>query len=95
MLGPTTDHEEIRRWANTVGAKPAEVSPNIFDGEPAILRFVFGSVLAGAEFRVISWDNFFALFDAMGLALVYDESPQYQLLQVEEKSAYRFMGKPL
>jgi hypothetical protein len=97
MRGPITDHEEIRRWAESRKAFPAEVFPRLFDSEPAVLRFVFGKPLVDEEngIRVITWENFFALFDLMGLSLVYDSDHQYELLQIEAKSPYRFDGKPV
>ncbi len=33
MRGPTTDHDEIRSWAKSYNAVPAEVVPAIFDGD--------------------------------------------------------------
>jgi hypothetical protein len=93
---PITDHDEIRRWATVTQAIPVEVNPRKFDGQPAILRFVFGEVPKGQhEMREISWDSFFAQFDLLGLALVFNEDRQYELVQIEERSAYRFQGKPI
>ena len=90
MRVPVTDHEEIRRWAAANNAVPAEVFPHVFESEPAILRFIIGSAPAAQpELRPISWESFFAQFDLLGLAFVS------QLLQIEEKSAYRFEGKPI
>ena len=44
-----------------------------------------------ADVRQVSWDDFFAKFDALGLSFVYDEAvpERNELLQIEEKSAYR------
>ena len=96
MGGPTTDHQEIQSWAQAHNALPAEVLPRKFDGEPAILRFVFKHLPVQAEmFEQITWENFFALFDLMGLSLVYDGGSSYELLQIEAKSVYRFDGKPM
>ena len=100
--GPTTDHNEIRHWAESQNAKPAEVIPYVFDSEPTVLRFMFGKVPAGQpELKAISWENFFAHIEAMGLTFVYEVDASdvptggYQLLQIEAKSPYRFDGKPL
>ena len=95
MCGPTTDHAEIRRWAEGHGATPCEVMPRLFDGEPALLRFVFRWTAEMApELRPIDWESFFATFDLLGLSLVYDDDHQYELLQAEHKSAYKFDGNP-
>jgi hypothetical protein len=102
VVGPTTNHKDIVRWAESQNAHPAEVVPYKFDGEPAVLRFLFGDKFEPEpDLKVISWEQFFALFDTMGLTFVYeteaDEGPtgHYQLLQIEEKSPYRFEGKPV
>ena len=96
MTGPTTDHAEILRWADSRGAVPAEIRPLKFDGEPAVLSFLFGDLgEQKGELGVISWEQFFALFDLMGLSLVYDNDDEYELLQIEAKSVYRFGGKPM
>ena len=96
MQTPTTDHDEIRRWAADREAVPAERRPRKFDGEPAVLTFVFGQTTEVMEdVEEISWDHFFALFDLMGLSLVYDGDNVYELLQIEERSPYRFEGKPV
>jgi hypothetical protein len=95
-IQPVTDHKEILRWAKARNAVPVEVVPRAFDGEPAILRFVFGEVPEDqSEMRAISWESFFAQFDLLGLALAFDGGHQYELVQIEEKSAYRFGGKPV
>ena len=96
MSQRTTDHEEIRQWAKARGAVPAELKPLKFDGEPAILTFLFSGKKRGMdEAAEIEWDHFFALFDLMGLALVYDGDNGYELLQIEGQSPYRFEGKPV
>ena len=84
MLGPTSDHSEIRRWAERVNATPAEVKPFIFDSMPSIMRFLFGKEAhqGTRELRPISWDSFFARFDLLQLVLVYDsEEPIFVILQ--------------
>ena len=96
MRGPTTEHGEIRRWAEETGASPVELSQQTFDCKPTMLSFIFGD--AGDEnIRPISWESFFASFDLLGLALVYDgpDPTRYELRQIEERSAYRFEGKPI
>lgn len=93
MVGPTTDHTEIRRWAQAQNATPAEMHTYVFDAEPVRLRFVFGELneLAKKDLRPISWEQFFAMFEIQGLALVYDQGPNYEILQIEKKrSPQRF-----
>lgn len=71
----TQDHEEIRQWAESRGAKPAEVASTERSGQTGILRLEFpGATNANdSALKEISWDEFFEKFDASGLALVYQE----------------------
>ena len=89
MVGPTTDHDQIRQWAQRHSAQPAQVKPFTFDSEPAILHFIFGDAGKNAEqLKLISWDAFFMQFALMGLSMVFDESPTFELLQTEKVSLY-------
>ena len=92
ILGPTTDHREIRHWADANGAVPTEILPQIVNSEPVQIRLTTkGSSVTHAERRTITWVEFFARFDELGLAFVYDDdSTGYnELLQIEAKSPYK------
>ncbi|HEY4051330.1 MAG TPA: hypothetical protein VGM27_31085 [Acidobacteriaceae bacterium] len=54
----TSDHEEIKRWAEARGAVPAEVSSTHQGNEPGILRFEFPKAKNHNDsgLRQISWD---------------------------------------
>ena len=95
MFGPTSDHGEILAWATRNGAVPAERIPLVFDGEPAVLHFLFGKSRSGVEgIRPIQWDAFFAQFDLLGLLIVFDDSPTFQILQDEKASEPLQTAKP-
>lgn len=66
----TTDHDEIRAWAEEHDGRPATVRATEEDGEPGILRIAFGGQ-DGGDLEEISWDDFFARFEEQGLALLY------------------------
>ena len=85
-MEPTRDHEEIRRWAEAHDGVPAEVIPYIFDSQPSILHFLFGSAKTGTpELRPISWEDFFTRLDLLGLAVAFDEEfPIYEVVRVEK-----------
>lgn len=85
---PTRDHGEIRRWAEKFGDVPAEIMPRKFDGQPAILYFLFGEAGQGTpELQPISWDSFFAQFDLLKLAFAYDEeTPRFNIVKVEKSA---------
>jgi hypothetical protein len=71
----TTDHEEIRRWAEKRQGKPATVAATADDGEAGILRIDFPGYSGEESLEEISWDDFFEKFDESNLAFVYqDES---------------------
>ena len=85
-MTPTRDHKSIRSWADRHGAAPAEVMVHVFDSEPTMLYFLFGDARAGTpELRPISWEDFFARFDLLGLALAYDEETQrFDLVRLDK-----------
>ncbi len=91
ISGPTTNHDEIRRWAERHGAVPAEMMPSRVDGEPSTIRILLESTVNHrTDALLLPWDEFFMRFDLLGLSFVYDDaSGQHELLQVEEKSPYR------
>lgn len=72
----TTDHGEIRRWAEERGGKPACVQGTGGKGDIGMLRIEFpGKPNAkDAKLQAISWDDFFEKFDERDLALVYQDT---------------------
>jgi hypothetical protein len=63
----TTDHDEIRRWAEAHGGRPAVVKGT------EILRIDFPGGSGEDELDDISWDEWFDIFDRNGLAFLYQE----------------------
>jgi len=70
----TTDHEEIRRWAEERGAKPSTVKRTGGDDDIGIIRLDFPGYSGADSLEEISWDDFFKKFDESELALVYQET---------------------
>ena len=68
----TTDHDEIRRWAEEREARPAAVKGTGDGDDPGVLRFNFPG---GAEesLEELSWDEWFEKFEESDLALLYQE----------------------
>jgi hypothetical protein len=87
-MKPTRDHAAIREWAKRYNAVPAEIKPLEFDGEPSILYFLIGNARSGTpEIRPISWEDFFARFDLLNLAMAWhDHEPIFELLKIEKAS---------
>jgi hypothetical protein len=69
----TRDHEEIRRWAEERGGKPAHVKSTGSEEDIGILRIDFPGYSGEGSLEPISWGQFFEKFDERGLALLYQE----------------------
>ncbi|HEX5387472.1 MAG TPA: hypothetical protein VFW66_12265 [Gemmatimonadales bacterium] len=69
----TTDHQEIRRWAEQRDAQPACVK-GTGGGDPGMIRLDFPGYTGRDELDHISWDEWFEQFDDNNLALVYQDT---------------------
>jgi hypothetical protein len=70
----TTDHNEIRRWAEERGGKPATVEGTERKGEEAgLLRIDFPRGAGNPPLEPITWEAFFEKFDQEELAMVYQD----------------------
>jgi hypothetical protein len=69
----TRDHDEIRRWAEERGGKPAHVKSTGSADDVGMLRIDFPGFSGEGSLEPISWEEFFEKFDERGLALVYQE----------------------
>ena len=71
----TTDHDEIRQWAEERGGLPSCIRGTGGSDDIGMLRIEFpGKPGARDEsLEEISWDEFFDKFEDEGLALVYQE----------------------
>jgi len=69
-----TDHEEIRRWAEERGAKPAAVrNTGNDDDDVGIIRLDFPGYSGQGSLEEISWDEWFDNFEDNELALVVQD----------------------
>ena len=75
MAIATTDHDEIRQWAEAKGGKPAAVERTHQGGDVGIIRIMFPDNPQSAHQSLveISWDEFFEQFEESNLALLYEE----------------------
>ena len=71
----TTDHDEIRKWAEARGGRPAAVRSTHGKGGTGIIRIEFPDAPNAKDDNLeeISWDAFFEKFDESDLALLYQE----------------------
>jgi hypothetical protein len=68
----TVDHDEIRRWVEEHGGRPARVR-GTGNGDAGVLRIDFPGGAGEEALEPISWDEWFRTFDEQRLALVYQE----------------------
>ena len=68
----TTNHNEIRRWAEQRDAKPACVK-STRRGNSCLIRLDFPGYSGKDTLVEIPWDEWFDNFDRNGLALIYQD----------------------
>ncbi len=72
----TTNHEEIKRWAEARGGRPTIVKGTESSGPSAgLLRidFVGGGEPKDPKLEPVSWDEFFRTFDEKHLSFLYQD----------------------
>ena len=71
----TTDHDQIRNWAEERGAEPACVRGTGGEGDIGMLRLEFPGAPGARDesLQPISWDDWFSKFDDRGLALLFQD----------------------
>lgn len=72
----TTDHDVIRRWAESLGGKPAAVrSTSRGKDDVGIIRLEFPRAPHAKDDKLeeITWKEFFEKFESAKLALLYQE----------------------
>lgn len=94
MSKTTTDHEEIRSWAEAHGGKPAAVARTHSQGDVGIIRIMFPEAPHSehSALEEISWDEFFEEFDSRGLALLYEEDSLFSKIIGRDTAERRAHG---
>ena len=69
----TTDHDDIRTWAEQRGGRPATVAATHDEDDVGIIRIDFPGYSGGESLEVISWDEWFEEFEDSGLAIVLQD----------------------
>ena len=82
MAITTTDHDEIRTWAEAKGGKPAAVDRTHKGEDVGIIRIMFPDNKQSEHQHLveISWDEFFEKFDESKLALLYEKDSLFSKL---------------
>jgi hypothetical protein len=68
-----TDHEEIKKWAEARGAKPACAKGTEADDGTCLLRLDFPGYSGAESLQHIPWEQWFRVFDKRGLALIVED----------------------
>jgi hypothetical protein len=69
----TTDHEQIRRWAEERGGRPAAVVQPVSNKIAGGLRIDFPDYDSGEVLQEITWTEFFDKFEEQNLVFMYQE----------------------
>src|SRR3954463_15919787 len=71
----TTDHDEIRKWAEARGGRPAVVRSTHGKGGNGIIRLEFPDAPNAKDdaLEEISWEEWFEKFDESGLSVLSQE----------------------
>ncbi len=69
----TTSHDEIRRWVEKRGGRPAHVKPTGEGDDPGILRIDYPGFSGEESLEELSWDEWFEWFEKNNLAFLYQE----------------------
>jgi hypothetical protein len=95
MSTTTTDHEVIRKWAESKGGKPAAVRRTHEKGDVGIIRIEFpGNAKSQHEnLEEITWEEFFDQFEKSELALVYDDHSLFNKLIGRDTAEKRAHGE--
>ena len=95
MADVTTDHEEIRKWAESKGGKPAAVQRTHQGGDVGIVRIMFPKAQQSEHDNLveISWDEFFKEFESRELALLYDKNSMFNKIIGRDTAERRAQGE--
>src|SRR5438067_3438184 len=95
MAEVTTDHDTVRKWAETKGGKPAAVDRTHKRGDVGIIRIMFpDNPQSEHEALVeISWDDFFREFEAKKLALLYERDSLFSKIVGRDTAERRAHGE--
>jgi hypothetical protein len=79
----TTNHDEIKRWVEERGGRPARVKDTGSNGDPGILRIDYPGRGDDDALEEIPWDEWFEAFEENDLAFLFQE-------ETKDRSESRF-----
>jgi hypothetical protein len=94
MSETTTDHDAIRRWAESKGGKPAAVDRTHSDKDVGLIRIMFPDAPNSHHENLveITWEEFFKEFDERQLALILDDKSLFNKLVGRDTAEKREHG---
>ena len=94
MAETTTDHDTIRKWAESKGGKPAAVDRTHSDKDVGLIRIMFPDAPNSHHDNLveITWEEFFEEFDKRDLALLFDEGSLFNKLVGRDTAEKREHG---
>jgi hypothetical protein len=69
----TTDHDEIRRWVEAHGGRPARIRGTGDGDDPGMLTIDFPGGTGDERLEPTSWDEWFEKFEENRLAFLYQD----------------------
>ena len=95
MAETITDHETIRKWAESKGGKPAAVRRTHQGGDVGIIRIMFPDAPQSEheELDEITWDEFFEEFEKRNLALLHDPNGMFNKIVGRDTAERRARGE--
>jgi hypothetical protein len=95
MAEVVTDHERIRKWAQSKGGRPAAVDRTHKGGDVGIIRIMFPDAPQSEHESLveISWDEFFEEFEKRQLALLYDKDSLFNKIVGRDTAERRAKGE--
>jgi hypothetical protein len=94
MAETTTNHDEIRTWAERHGGQPAAVKATHRGDDVGIVRIMFPKAPHSEHdaLEPISWEQFFDEFDDRDLALLYEPESNFNKLIGRDTAERRAQG---
>ena len=95
MAEVVTDHDTIRKWAESKGGKPAAVDRTHKGGDVGIVRIMFPDAPQSEHGSLveITWDEFFEEFEKRQLALLIEKDSQFNKIVGRDTADKRAHGE--
>src|SRR5919199_4954954 len=85
----TTNHQEIKKWVEARGGKPATVKRTGGKDDAGILRINFEGYSGEESLEEISWEEFFDKFEEKELAFLYQDKTK----EGKESRFFKFVNR--